>query len=75
MLSQYSGDKFFNMNYYLNIIEQQKIVGIIGMLKGIAMAIGGTLLLQEKRNPIPVQPMDEAQSIDDFDESYKKWRF
>ena len=69
MLSQYGGDKYFNVNYYLNILEQQKIGGVIGILIGIAMSIGGTLLLREKRKPILVK------LVDDLDETYKEWRF
>jgi len=67
--SKYGGAEFLNANYYLNILEQQKIGGVIGILIGIAMAIGGTLLLREKRKPILVK------LADDLDETYKEWRF
>lgn len=67
--SKYGGAELLNANYYLNILEQQKIGSFIGILIGIAMAIGGTLLLREKRKPILVK------LVDDLDETYKEWRF
>jgi hypothetical protein len=67
--SKYGGAEFLNANYYLNILEQQKIGGVIGMLIGIAMTILGTLLLREKRKPILVK------LVDDLDEGNEEWRF
>lgn len=68
LLSKSGGDKFFNTNRYQKLIEQEKTNGVIGALIGIAMAVGGTLLLREKKG-------FSRNFEDEFDRKDGKWGF
>lgn len=62
--SKYGNNKSFDSNHYLKEIEQKKTSSSIGMLLGIAMAIGGTLLLKVKKASIPKHPIDDFSKKD-----------
>jgi hypothetical protein len=47
-------DQFFDSKQYQSLVENEKVKGIIASLLGIAMAIGGTMLLKDtKRKHVP----------------------
>ncbi|MBC8438261.1 MAG: hypothetical protein H8D87_01050 [Deltaproteobacteria bacterium] len=48
-LAQFGGSQFFDSKRYQNLLENEKNNGVIGLLLGVAVAIGGTLLLREKK--------------------------
>jgi hypothetical protein len=69
LLSKSGSDKFFNTNRYQKLIEQEKTNGVIGALIGIAMAVGETLLLREKKKGF------SRNFKDGFDKKDGKWGF
>jgi hypothetical protein len=48
-LSETGGSQFFDSKRYQKLVESEKANGVVGSLFGIAMAIGGTLLLRVKK--------------------------
>lgn len=63
-ISNYGGSNFSNSRKYQKLIEQEKNNGLAGVLLGISMAIGGTLLLRDKRNTITTKTKDDNKKRD-----------
>lgn len=51
-ISKYGGSVLSDSKKYQKIVEQEKFNGAIGVLLGILMAIGGTLLLRDEKGTI-----------------------
>jgi hypothetical protein len=49
LISRFGGNKSFDSRQYQRLLENEKAKGVIGSLLGIAIAIGGTILLNEKK--------------------------
>jgi len=59
MVSNLGGNKYFDISHYDNLMENEKIYGVTGILLGILLAIIGTLLLREQTTGKAISFLDE----------------
>lgn len=73
-IQKYSGllaTEAFDVTRYKELCRREKIYGIIGILIGLTMAGGGTLMLRDKKDDILDVLEDETES----EEEEREWRF